>query len=257
MAAGTWESMVCRILPYEAADGPANMALDEALLDEVAADGRAAYLRCYGWAVPTLSLGYFQRLAEVQADPRWHRVPMVRRFTGGGAIWHHHEVTYALAVPAGHPRARPNTALYRAVHAAIAAILVDRGICAERRGDAGPRVAFRPQRPILCFTDRDPEDIVSLGSKLVGSAQRRRGGAVLQHGSVLLSRSPPVLELLGICDVADVSGSPESWSHQLLARIPAALDLVPEPIELGDALRSRGRELERATYRNPAWTGAR
>ncbi len=47
-------------------------------------------------------------------------VPLVRRLTGGGAIWHHHEVTYALVVPADHPLARPSTGLYQAVHAAIA-----------------------------------------------------------------------------------------------------------------------------------------
>jgi hypothetical protein len=62
--------MKCRILPYAAADGPANMALDEALLAAVATGSPAAYLRCYGWSVPTLSLGYFQRLAEIRAGPR-------------------------------------------------------------------------------------------------------------------------------------------------------------------------------------------
>ena len=107
------------------------MALDEAMLEAVARD-EAAYLRFYGWTVPTLSLGYFQRMAEVRADPRWRRRPIVRRPTGGGAIWHHHELTYALAVPAGSPLVRPNTALYRAVHGAIARVL------ASERRDPGP-----------------------------------------------------------------------------------------------------------------------
>ena len=65
----------CRVLPDLAADGPANMALDEALLDEVSERGGAAYLRTYTWTTPTLSLGYFQRLAAVQGDPRWQSVP--------------------------------------------------------------------------------------------------------------------------------------------------------------------------------------
>ena len=52
--------LTCRVLPYEASDGPANMALDEALLDAVAAGAESAYLRTYGWTEPTLSLGYFQ-----------------------------------------------------------------------------------------------------------------------------------------------------------------------------------------------------
>ena len=80
------------------------MALDEALLERSAGGAGTAFLRTYGWTTPTLSLGYFQRLAEVQADPRFRSVPLVRRLTGGGAIWHHHEVTYALVV-AGQPSA--------------------------------------------------------------------------------------------------------------------------------------------------------
>ena len=127
----------CLVLPYAVADGPANMALDEAML-EAAARGEAAYLRFYGWAVPTLSLGYFQRMADVRSDPRWEGRPVVRRPTGGGAIWHHHELTYAVAVPPTSPLVRPNTALYRAVHGAIAGLLVERGIPARRRGERGP-----------------------------------------------------------------------------------------------------------------------
>ena len=61
---------VCHVYPYEVADGPANMALDEALLEAVGTGEPAAVLRTYGWSVPTLSLGYFQRLAEVRADSR-------------------------------------------------------------------------------------------------------------------------------------------------------------------------------------------
>ena len=83
----------------------------------VAGGAGTAYLRTYGWTIPTLSLGYFQHLAEVRADPRWSNVPLVRRLTGGGAIWHHHELTYALVVPGEHPLARPSTELYHAVHA--------------------------------------------------------------------------------------------------------------------------------------------
>ena len=249
--------MTCRILPYAAADGPANMARDEALLAEVARGGQAAYLRCYGWSVPTLSLGYFQRLAEIRADPRWQAVPVVRRLTGGGAIWHQHEVTYALAVPASHPQARPNTALYRAVHAAIAEVLAGWGVPASRRGEAGRWGSAGRNRPALCFTDRDAEDIVAQGFKLVGSAQRRRQGAILQHGSLLLAHSDRVPELRGLCDVADVPSSPADWSELLLARIPNALGLDPEAIPVPDAIRNQTSDLERTRYRNAAWTESR
>jgi lipoate-protein ligase A len=249
--------MKCGILPYAAADGPANMAWDEALLDAAAHGGEAAYLRCYGWTVPTLSLGYFQRLAEIRADPRWQTVPIVRRLTGGGAIWHHREVTYALAVPASHEQTRPNTALYRAVHAAIAAVLAEAGVPARRRGDGTPASWAGRNRPALCFTDRDAEDIVIHAYKLVGSAQRRRLGAILQQGSLLLARSDRVPELRGVCDVADVPNSPEHWSGLLTVRIPRALDLDPETGAVPAEIRHRASEWERTRYRNPAWTASR
>ncbi len=246
----------CVVLPYEVANGAANMALDEAMLEAAAREG-SAYLRFYGWSVPTLSLGYFQRMAEVRSDARWEGRPIVRRLTGGGAIWHHHELTYAIALPPHSPLVRPNTALYRAVHGAIARVLADRGVPARRRGDMGTAGRNGEDRPLLCFTGRDPEDIVWEGHKLVGSAQRRRGGAVLQHGSILLARSPWVPELLGVCDVAELSASPEEWEGSFRPRLIAALGLEPEDPGGPGSLRRRASELERSVYLDPAWTGLR
>jgi lipoyl(octanoyl) transferase len=244
------------LLPYEEADGPANMAVDEATL-EAAARGEKAYLRFYSWAVPTLSLGYFQRMDQMRADPRWRGAPVVRRPTGGGAIWHHHELTYAIAIPPTFPHGRPNTALYRAVHGAIAGLLVERGLPAGRRGDAAGVHRSGPDRPFLCFTDSDPDDIVAKGHKVVGSAQRRRGGAVLQHGSLLLAGSPGAPELLGVCDVAELPGYPKEWEDSLARRIASALDLRLVPIDWPEPLLERSLELEHSTYRSPAWTEAR
>src|SRR6056297_2447018 len=127
--------MHCRVLPHASGDGPRNMAVDQWMLEQVlGGDGSIAMLRTYEWSVPTLSLGYFQSKAEAEADPRWRGVSIVRRATGGGAIWHDRELTYALAVPASHPMARSAKDLYRAVHGAIAGLLADRGVDARRRG---------------------------------------------------------------------------------------------------------------------------
>src|SRR4051812_45773913 len=115
--------MHLRVFPFRSGDGPSNMALDEALLEAAAADASFAALRTYGWSTPTLSLGYFQAIAAAEADPRWRGVALVRRPTGGGAIWHHHELTYALALPASHPLGRSRVALYHEVHASIAVML--------------------------------------------------------------------------------------------------------------------------------------
>ncbi len=250
-------SLVCRVLPHEAADGPANMALDEALLDAVADNRETAYLRTYSWTIPTLTLGYFQRVAEVQRDPRWRSVPVVRRLTGGGAIWHHHELTYALILPAGYPRSRPNTALYRAVHGAIAETLAEVGVPVDRRTHTAPRETANRMRPFLCFSDRDPEDLVCQGFKLVGSAQRRRSGAILQQGSILLAGSPHVPELPGCRDLTEVSRSCEDLSGRLSVSILTTLGLESESLPVSNAIRSRASELESAIYRTPGWTEAR
>src|SRR4051812_24733304 len=88
---------VVRLLPWRVADGAAHMAADEALL--VSAAGGAASLRFYGWAAPTLSLGYFQPHAPARARAELAALDWVRRPTGGLALVHHHEITYALALP--------------------------------------------------------------------------------------------------------------------------------------------------------------
>ena len=93
------ETLTCRLLPYDFADGPTNMAADEVLL--LAAEAGVASLRFYGWSSPTLSLGYFQSEKVCRADPLLGSLPFVRRPTGGQALVHHHELTYALAVPGG------------------------------------------------------------------------------------------------------------------------------------------------------------
>jgi len=247
--------MDCRIFPHLLADGPANMARDEAMLDAVADDPSCALLRTYGWTVPTLSLGYFQSIAEAEADPRWRDTPIVRRPTGGGAIWHHHELTYALVVPGTYPLSRPAAALYHAVHDAIGALLRSQGVEAVSRGPVrGPRTATRP---FLCFHDRDPEDLVAGDSKIVGGAQRRRAGAILQHGSLLLKRDAATPDLPGAADLAPVSADPRVWSDRLVACLPRSLGLIAAVEDFPDHLMRQAAILERQVYRNPDWTRRR
>lgn len=247
-------------LPHHTSDGPGHMALDEFLLlrattvDHFSSAGAA--LRTYDWQVPTLSLGYFQSLAEARADPRWNAVPLVRRTTGGGAIWHHHEMTYAIALPRSHPLARRPTDLYRAVHSSIARSLQSLGIPAERRGEASARQTR--QRPLLCFQDRDAEDIVVGGSKVLGSAQRRRAGALLLHGSLLLRRSEFLPELPGLADLFEgLSDSPAEWSSRLIEPIASAIGLELRPAEIHDTEQLQVDQIETDIYRNPTWTNRR
>lgn len=244
----------CRLLPHMVGDGPHLMALDEALLDAVAADPSAAVVRTYAWATPTLSLGYFQEFADAEADPRWRGAPIVRRPTGGGALWHDREVTYAVVVPSTHPAARPSSALYHAVHEAIALHLRERGIAATLRGPFPPASGARP---FLCFADRDTEDVVQGGAKIVGSAQRRRAGAVLQHGSLLLARSPATPELPGLEDLSPIDEDPAVWADFLRTILYESLDLDPRIDDIAYHERVQAEALVSSRYGNPAWTRRR
>src|SRR5205085_9543391 len=114
-------SFMIRVLPYAVADGPHNMSADEVLLAS-AATAKMASLRFYGWSEPTLTLGYFQPERLRHTESGLAQLPYVRRPTGGASLVHHHEVTYALALPAGQPWQGDEPWLRR-MHAIIASAL--------------------------------------------------------------------------------------------------------------------------------------
>ncbi|HEU5115456.1 MAG TPA: lipoate--protein ligase [Isosphaeraceae bacterium] len=241
----------CRVLPFLDAPGPRQMALDHALLDSVDRDPRFAVFRTYSWNEPTLSLGYFQEIEEAEREGRFADVAIVRRLTGGGAIWHDRDLTYALIVPRTLEVARRASDLYRAVHGAIADSLASLGVNVQPRGkDARDQ----ENRPFLCFLDRDPEDLVFGGSKVVGSAQRRRPAAVLQHGSILLRRSPTVPELPGLVELAGFERSESGVFPESFFR---SLGLDPRPSRLSEEEEREAGRLEGEVYRDSAWTRKR
>jgi lipoate-protein ligase A len=159
--------------------GDKNMALDAQMLEDALRSGDLA-LRTYAWARPTLSLGYFQKLEEVAAAV--DGVDVVRRFTGGGAILHQHELTYSIAVPPQHALAKLDVNdSYLEMTRPLVFWLRGFGLQAGfRGGDEAARKAAN------CFAGAACPDLVVGGKKIFGSAQRRKGGAILQHGSLLL-----------------------------------------------------------------------
>lgn len=161
-------------------DAAANMARDEALLLSAAAGGPVT-LRFYSWRPHAFSLGYFQRHREFEPYVRKGR-PVVRRLTGGGAIWHADEITYSLVGPfgsSGFPRKAAG--IFVKVHTAVAEGLRSLGVDAALSDAPGGR------SPSICFARPQKYDIVVAGRKLLGSAQCRRGRTFLQHGSLPLS----------------------------------------------------------------------
>lgn len=203
-------SLTCRIIvDPEPLSGAVNMATDAALLQ--AADERpdAAVVRIYRWCEPTVSVGYFQKPDQSLSDPELQNCPQVRRLTGGGAILHHHEVTYSCVIPRTHPFRDEPLQVYDVMHRAISAVLESCGASIGFRADlplpAAPQDSHT--EPFLCFLRSDPRDLAAHGSsapqhpKITGSAQRRRRGTILQHGSILLRSSPLLPQTPGICDL--------------------------------------------------------
>lgn len=189
------ERITCRLLPYALADGPHNMAADEVLL--YSAQCGQLSLRFYGWTEPTVSLGYFQASAEREKDPRLKVLPFVRRPTGGATLVHHHELTYALALPPGLYRKVDEPWLTR-MHRIIASALARLGIPCRLSAKQDQQQTNSP----LCFQQFTPGDVLVEGSKIAGSAQRRQRGCLLQHGAILLRASPHALSLPGIQELA-------------------------------------------------------
>ncbi len=266
------------IIEPTATCGAWNMAVDEVLLETVLAGG-AATLRWYRWSEPTLSLGYFQAADDPAIDERFAGLPRVRRLSGGGAILHDQEWTYSLAVGPAHPLSTTPSQLYRLIHEAVANVLHEFELPAQRRGVAdksldhqflcfsrgdandvvlGPPVATglsRGQAPIRGDGDREgssttrfhemlPDPSASRRHKVLGSAQRRRRGAVLQHGALLLRASAHAPEFPGILDFRADETDEHRLFDRLTARTAEVVSAAPEVGQLADRERSRAIELQ-------------
>jgi lipoate-protein ligase A len=163
------------------------MGVDEALLATAAAGGPAS-LRVYRWDGPWLSLGYAQaavpgRLAACARAG----VGVVRRTTGGRAVLHGADLTYAVAAPESALPAGLGPA-YAWLADALEAALRGLGVAVDR-APAGRAGAPGPGE-FDCFAAPAGHELCAGGRKLVGSAQRRSGGGILQHGSIRLTPDP-------------------------------------------------------------------
>jgi lipoate-protein ligase A len=236
-------------MPDETAGGPHHMAADEVLLQS-AADGIAS-LRFYTWEPPTLSLGYFQKAADRLNDPLLANLPFVRRATGGGALVHHHELTYCLAVPASRQWLGK---CWLRMHEAISSALAEFGVHVDRCVLQGAEESAH----FLCFQTFTPGDLMLRNAKICGSAQRKQRGAVMQHGGILLRQSPFTPTLPGILELTGVDVKAFELRMAIIEQLKKLLGWrfdVPE--EWTKDERQAIEALSRDCYGCASWNGKR
>jgi lipoate-protein ligase A len=251
------------------APGARNMAVDEALLLTGPGCLAAPTLRLYGWDPHTLSLGANQDASTVDVEAlERDGYGLVRRPTGGRAILHAEELTYSVTAPA--PEGGTLSA-YRWIARGL------RGGLARLGVDVQMERMSRPQARDLdirhpCFTAAGRYELTAEGRKVVGSAQRRRGGWLMQHGSILLGdehlrltrylgSSDPDREAAllraSTTDLSTLAGfrlTRREVVHPFAAGFAEALGVDLEPGGLLEAESSAADELERERFATTAWT---
>jgi len=241
-----------RVIVSPPGDGALNMAIDDALLAE-ATNGFGPTLRFYRWQEPTLSLGYFQSIADRAQHSTSKHLAVVRRASGGGAIIHDRELTYSLVLPTPDKSIRGAAPdVYRAVHNAFIECLDDYGISAQRFGGTGRTFPFG--EPFLCFQRRTSDDLVVSGYKVLGSAQRRGPAGLLQHGSLLLWASPMAPELPGIFNLASRNIELDSLIDGLTTKLAAACGVTWSAGELTSGEMSSASRSLGGKFSSLEWT---
>ncbi len=161
-----------------------NMAIDEALLETA----KVPSIRFYRWNSPALSFGYFGKFADVANYAP--RRDLVRRWTGGGIVFHGDDLTYSIVIPANDPAFSESSMLiYEKIHCALRSALLANGERAELAPvagvvDAGAAII---DRGYTCFANPVRADVMVNGRKVAGAAQRRTRGGLLHQGSIQLA----------------------------------------------------------------------
>jgi lipoyl(octanoyl) transferase len=196
-----------------------NMAIDEALLEVT----RVPALRFYAWQQPSISFGYFGRFADVANEQS--RRDIVRRWTGGGIVFHGEDVTYSLVLPVDvAARFHSSRLIYSEVHGAIRRAL-GAGSAAALAAVAAPKISE------ACFANPVEADVLLNGRKIAGAAQRRTRSGLLHQGSI------------------QHDALPARFQHDFARALCPAF----EEKELGVELLERAAEIAQLKYATSAW----
>ena len=176
--------MEWRCIDTKENSGAYNMAVDETFIEAVASGESIPILRFYGWKPSCVSIGYFQRVASSidLVFCRENGIHVVRRITGGRTVLHQKEIAYSIVIPESHEFVKGSiTEAYKKISIGLLEGLKLCGIKAE----FSPGI-LHASTSSACFEASSKYEIVIGGKKLVGSAQTRKKGVVLQHGSIIL-----------------------------------------------------------------------
>jgi lipoate-protein ligase A len=232
-----------RLLRSTPADGALNMAVDEAILLAVADGSSPPTLRLFDWTPPCLSLGYSQPAAEVDRTSLARLgYGLVRRPTGGRAILHTDELTYSVIAPIEEPRVRGGVMeSYQQLSAGLLRGLSHLGLNVRADKHYDPAEAESAKGPV-CFEVPSNYEITagSAGQprKLLGSAQVRRRGVVLQHGTLPLNG-----DIGRICDALDFESELERQTvrARVLTRATTVANLIGRSVSWEDAADAMAR----------------
>jgi len=217
------------------ADGMTNMAIDEAIMRSVTEEKSPPTLRFYAWSPPCVSVGYSQSLAaEIDlARCRQDGVDWVRRPTGGRAILHTDELTYSIVLPQDDPRAFGGVVesyrhLSRGLVSGLTQLQLD--VVQANYQDDKPRPSSA-----VCFDIPSHYEVTVNGRKLVGSAQTRRRGVVLQHGTL-----PLYGDITRLIDYIQLPSDVErdAMRTKLIARAITLQEALDRRVELDEAIRA-------------------
>ena len=256
----TWPTW--QLMHADPRSGAENMARDTGLMDRARATGEAVF-SVYSWSRPTLSLGRNQLAAGRYnlGDIAERGIDVVRRPTGGRALLHWREVTYSVTAPIDD--SEPLRESYERINRILLNGLARLGVHAI---EAVGQVPTPRPGELPCFAQPSDGELVVNGAKLVGSAQFRENGAMLQHGSILIADDQPVIASLLLSNGPELEPPKASTLTEALGRVPSIEEVVTRLFEavreIEDADASILREAETRDhtarhidhYRNELWT---
>lgn len=170
--------------PYNSFSPDLNMAIDEYFLKK----GDNVYIRLYGWnPIKTVTLGHFQKM-EKAVNKEYcesNRVAVVKRTTGGAAVYHKNDITYMFSAPLSHFEDSSVTGSYKAIAEIFFDVFVELGINTEFAGTIRRETRKEGmENGIACFLLPSDYEIIAEGKKIIGNAQKREGKRMVQHGSI-------------------------------------------------------------------------